>query len=420
MTIIVLIILATISIYAVLGENGIIAKAEHAKELQGQKTTEEEEKLNTLDEYIGNYMNGNGGSGGNVPTGPNGKQLVSSITTTNHNTITGEDTKGNQVIVPGGFKIASDSGTTVQQGIVIEDASGNQFVWIPVSNINHDGSNPIILDNGSEVEITLGRYTFNASTGAETKVQYGSEYAATTLEAVTAGTVTSYRIGSYYYELTDFRESNQDSGTTGTNSTAKDLAGFINSVSTNKGYYLARYEASYASGSAFGVGNDSSYYKPASKVSTDKSTDSMDYTAGTLWNFITQGNASMASRQMYYGDSYVESDLCNSYAWDTAIVYIQAMGNSNYVNAYDGNGTLKNTGETGDEKCKIFDMAGNTLEWTTEYSTNTSSSSTGRCTYRGGVYDDSNYYASSRYDDDATTSDFGISFRPLLYCKTGA
>ena len=59
----------------------------------------------------------------------------------------------------------------------------------------------------------------------------------------------------------------------------------------------------------------------------------------------------------------------NSYAWDTALMYIQLMGNENYANIeLNGNGILKNTGSTEDQKCKIFDMAGNTQEWTTEYS----------------------------------------------------
>ena len=396
-------ILATVSINAVVGDNGIIGKAKKAKEWYNNGVIAEEAAMNSLMEEYENMM------AEPPPTGPNGKQLVSSITTTEHNTITGEDSKGNQVVIPGGFKIAEDSGTTVQQGIVVEDASGNQFVWIPVSNINHDGSNLIKLDDDSTVEITLGRYTFDTSTGAETKAQYGSDY---------ASTVT---ISSYYQELTTFRESNESSGTDGTNSTAKDLAGFINSVSTNKGYYLARYEASYASGSTFGVGNDSTYYKPASKVSTANRTSSGTVlTTGMLLNYITQGNASKASRQMYYGDEFVESDLCNSYAWDTAIVYIQAMGNSNYANAYDGNGTLKNTGATGDEKCKIFDMAANTKEWTTEYSAYSDSNGARPCTYRGGGYNSSYDFTSGRGNNGATIRGDRFSFRPLLYCKTGA
>ena len=389
------------------GENGIIKKAQKAKELYDNSTIMESESMNKLLEEYDNV----------VEELPDKRPLVITITTTDHDTIVTKDDKGNQVVIPGGFKIASDSGTTVQQGIVIEDASQNQFVWIPVSNINHDGSNKIKLDDNSEVEITLGRYIFNTSTGVEAKIQYASEHEITTLAAVQAGTVKDYRAGDYYYELVNFRESTQAADTTGTNSTAKDLKGFINSVRDNKGYYLARYEASYASGTTFGVGNDSTYYKPASKVSTVCDGDEMNYQLGELWNFITQGNASKVSRQMYYGDSYVQSDLCNSYAWDTAIIYIQAMGNGNYANANrdtTGNISLKNTGETGDQKCKIFDMAGNSSEWTTEYSTYTTSYGS-PCTFRGGYVYDSDLCASSRTVGDAATTNKYFSFRVLLY-----
>lgn len=205
----------------------------------------------------------------------------------------------------------------------------------------------------------------------------------------------------------------------GTNATAKDLAGFINSVSTNKGYYLARYEASYASGNTFGVGNNSSYYKPASKVSTvTRTSSSTSLTTGMLWNCITQGNASMASRQMYYGDRFVQSDLCNSYAWDTAIVYIQAMENDSYANVdadITGNLSLLNTGATGDEKCRIFDMAANTAEWTTEYSTYADIISNDPCTKHGGNYDDVSLCTATRSHNYASYSSFAYSFRPLLY-----
>ena len=100
-----------------------------------------------------------------------------------------------------------------------------------------------------------------------------------------------------------------------------------------------------------------------------------------------------------------------------AIVYIQAMGNSNYANQTDGNGTLKNTGSTGDQKCKIFDMAANTVEWTTEYSTYTDSSSASPCAFRGGFCNYSGDYTSRRNNYSATSGGNYISFRPLLYVK---
>ena len=430
-TIVVLLILAGVSLNAIFSENGIIKGAQDAQNKMDQATQNDLDSINELNNWIDGKVNGTtgGGTTGGDET-PTEKPLItdSSLTsndrtTSESTTVIAKDKKGNQVVVPGGFKISSASGESVQQGIVIEDKDGNQFVWVPVSNINGDGSNKIVKDDGSEVEITLGRYTFaRSSPGTPTPIQKGSEYDQTTLAQATAGTLdTKYKAGSYYYELNGSRTSNEKRDLTGTNTTAKNLKDFIEKTESNKGFYIARYEASYGSGyNSSGTDTATKFgnAKPLSKPSTANSTSSMNYTnSGTLWNFITQPQAALVSQNMYKNDKYVESDLINSYAWDTAIVYIQAMGNENYANQGDGNGTLKNTGLTQDEKCKIFDMAGNLYEWTTEYSTYTGSSYAWPCTGRGGNYSYSSIYTSSRDTYGATYSDYRLSFRPLLYVK---
>ena len=438
-TIVVLLILAGVSINALFGNSGIIEKAKDAQNRMNNAQESDLNALNDLDKWIDNQVNGT--AGGNTTGGddtPTEKPLITDSSLTSDDRINSESTtviakdkKGNQVVVPGGFKISSASGESVEQGVVIEDKDGNQFVWVPVSNINGDGSNKIKKDDGSEVEITLGRYTFkrkkNSTTnlyedGTPTIIQKGSEYDQTTLAQATAGTLdTKYKAGSYFYELNGSRTSNESSGTDGTNTTAKNLKEFIEKTETNKGFYIARYEASYGSGyNSSGTDTATKFgnAKPLSKPSTANSTSSMKYTTGTLWNLLSQPQAALVSQNMYKNDKYVESDLINSYAWDTAIVYIQAMGNSNYANANRGTNTsLKNTGSTGDEKCKIFDMAGNELEWTTEYSANTDVSDAYPCTLRGGYYVGSSYSASSRGDVTATNSDSYVSFRLLLYVK---
>ncbi len=441
-TIVVLLILAGVSLNAVFGQDGIIQKAKDAQNKMDQAVENDQKGINELSNWLDGKINGNseGNTTGGNTTGddtPTEKPLItdSSLTsddrtTSESTTVIAKDKKGNQVVVPGGFKISGDSGETVQQGIVIEDKDGNQFVWIPVSNkdgikVGEEGSTstPIIKDDGSEVEITLGRYTFaTSSPGTPTPIQKGSEYDQTTLSQATAGTLdTKYRAGSYFYELNGSRTGKGSSGKDGTNTTAKNLKDFIEKTESNKGFYIARYEASYGSGyNSSGTDRVTKFgnAKPLSKPSTSKSTSSMDYEkTGTLWNNITQGQAALVSQNMYKNDKYVESDLINSYAWDTAIVYIQAMGNDNYANQKDGNGTLKNTGSTGDEKCKIFDMAGNTREWTTEYSTYTLSSNPNPCTSRGGNYYIPNYSTGGRNNDNANNSRDSISFRPLLYVK---
>ena len=436
-TIVVLLILAGVSINALFGDSGIINKAKDAQNKMDQATENDQKGINELSNWLDSKINGN--SGGNTTGGdetPTEKPLItdSSLTsndrtTSESTTVIAKDKKGNQVVVPGGFKISSASGESVQQGIVIEDKDGNQFVWVPVSNKNGDGSNKIVKDDGSEVEITLGRYTFaTSSPGTPAIKQKGSEYDQTTLAQATAGTLnTKYGVAKstyYFYELNGSRPGKEKSDLTGTNTTAKNLKDFIEKTESNKGFYIARYEASYGSGynsSGTDTATKFANAKPLSKVSTANSTSSMNYKEGTLWNFITQPQAALVSQNMYKNDSYVESDLINSYAWDTAIVYIQAMGNSNYANANrdtTGNTILKDTGSTGDQKCKIFDMAGNTLEWTTEYSTITNRGVAYPCVARGGSYGDSSGCASVRnYCVRATNSYGNISFRPLLYVK---
>ncbi len=433
-TIVVLLILAGVSLNAIFSENGIIKRAQDAQNKMDEATQNDLDSINELNNWIDGKVNGTtgGGTTGGDET-PTEKPLItdSSLTsndrtTSESTTVIAKDKKGNQVVVPGGFKISSASGESVQQGIVIEDKDGNQFVWVPVSNKNGDGSNKIVKDDGSEVEITLGRYTFaTSSPGTPAIKQKGSEYDQTTLAQATAGTLnTKYGVAKstyYFYELNGSRPGKEKSDLTGTNTTAKNLKDFIEKTESNKGFYIARYEASYGSGynsSGTDTATKFANAKPLSKVSTANSTSSMNYNnSGTLWNFITQPQAALVSQNMYKNDKYVESDLINSYAWDTAIVYIQAMGNSNYANQADGNGTLKNTGSTEDEKCKIFDMAGNLYELTTEYSTDTLSSNAYPCTLRGGYYDNSNFYTSLRIDLIATDSSYSLSFRPLLYVK---
>ena len=420
-TIVVLLILAGVTINALFGDTGIINRAKDAQNKMDQAAENDLKAINGFDEWV-DGMTSDPHPSNKITVKETGEKVGKDFQT---DTVIAEDKNGNQVVVPGGFKISGDSGESVEQGVVIEDKEGNQFVWVPVSNINADGSNKIVKDDGSKIEITLGRYTFaTTSPGTPTLIQKGSEYAETTIAKATAGTLdTKYRAKSYYYELSDYRVSNEKTDSTGTNTTAKDLQAFIEKTNTNKGFYIARYEASYGSGynsSGTDTATKFANAKPLSKVSTANSKRSMNYNKGTLWNCITQPQAALVSQNMYKNDSYVESDLINSYAWDTAIVYIQAMGNSNYANANrdtTGNTDLKDTGSTGDEKCKIFDMAGNTAEWTTEYSTSTISSSACPCTNRGGYCINSRYYTRYRNNYNAISSLYYISFRPLLYVK---
>ena len=116
-----------------------------------------------------------------------------------------------------------------------------------------------------------------------------------------------------------------------------------------------------------------------------------------------------------YTEKPFTSDLINSYAWDTAIMFIENFSdNSSYASQKSVNTStdgLANKGTDADEISNIYDMASNCNEWSTE----TSSYSIGPCTGRGGYYIDSDIYTSDRYFRRTTVSIESISFRPLLY-----
>ena len=406
-TIVILLILAGVTINLLFSDTGLLSKAQQAKNTWENAEQSDINAIGELGNQVNEILNGTG-TGGVTPEEIADITTLTEIQTENTK---GKDIYGNVVMVPKGFKVVTEEATTVPEGIVIEDGTGtetttgNQFVWIPVGTVYKD-------DTGTNiVNIQLGRYTFDTTTGATIEpLQY----------AYTSTNIENYKneilIDTYHEELDESRAgmASTEIGI-GENATAKNLAEFVQSVKNNNGYYLARYEASYGSGSS------REDWKPLSKVSTTNTTSSMSYTQGMLWNWANQLDASKICQNMYANDNTVgvESDLVNSYAWDTAIVFIQEMdeGNNNYANKSDGNGILKNTGKTGDEKCNIHDMATNLREWTTEYSTYTISNIAAVCTNRGDSYDEGEYCTAYRHKGDATVGNYNVGFRTILYIR---
>ena len=399
MTIIVLIILAGISISLVIGNNGIMQKAVKGRTDYAGAAINEQLDLNKIEDYIED----NTSNKSKIEKLRDSGKYFESPTTI-------KDENENEIKVPKGFKIAADSGLNVTEGIVIEDSDviegvgnnrGNQYVWVPVGN-------GLKKNDGTTVNITLGRYTF--ANGVDHKDTNGNVLARGTpiLKQDAANYTQDVEIkaaDSNFKELATSRVGTVDSSNrlNDTNTTALNLKGFVDSVKVNGGYYIARYEASY--------GTDG---KANSKVSDSYTTSSSTPNKeGQLWNNITQIDAATASRNLYTG---VNSDLINSYAWDTAIVYIQNFsGDTDYSKRTSLNRDLANTGANSDEKCKINDMASNTYEWTTEYCTITDSSYAYPCTVRGGYFSSSSYCTDGRNYSSAANSVHRMSFRCALY-----
>lgn len=402
----------------VFSDNGIIKKAQEAANKMNEAIINDQESIKELTDYMANMLNTI--TEETIPentTGPNGKPLVEKLTEIQtSNNVEAEDKYGNPITVPKGFKVVVSEATTIPEGIVIEDRDGNQFVWIPVGVVHKD-NNP-----ENDVVIQLGRYTFDTTTGEAMPVQlaYTEKNPTNYMEEIPIENETD----DYSIELDEAREGTIDNNNhlNDLNATAKNLAGFVQSVKDNSGYYLARYEASYGSGSSV------SDWKPLSKVSTETprgdNQSSTTLTQGMLWNWVTQLDASKICQNMYKDDNTVgvESDLVNSYAWDTAILFIQEIdeANSNYSNKTDENGILKNTGTTNDKACNIYDMGANLLEWITEYSCFKTVDRAYPCTHRGAQYNTVGYYTTAKRNvhlSEITNSLGYIGFRTLLYAK---
>ena len=139
-TIVILIILATVTINMAFGEDGLIARAQQAKELTEEATRKEQESLNSLMEEFNEIMSGEGGSG-TIPEEPEGpidaiRGEIQDDTLKVENVPVDSDGDNPEetgtIYVPGGFGIDEESPNDINDGIVITDGT-NEFVWIPVS-----------------------------------------------------------------------------------------------------------------------------------------------------------------------------------------------------------------------------------------------------------------------------------------------
>ena len=312
-------------------------------------------------------------------------------------TLIGDDASDvNGVPIPDGFVYV---GGTRDSGLVISDAAadkekykgqttvgtdlqGNQFVWIPVENI---------------ADYKRTAYSRNVATG--------------TIDSTTNSEQIKLFSSSSYY-CTEALPADEKT-----------------SVETNKGFYIGRYEA----------GDQESTNSKKLRASGASTSNTITVKAGQApYNYVTITQAKslaegFSTKQKY---SSVKSKLVSSYAWDTAIAFIQKTNSDYGSSSEEGNyrnTTFTYTGIADTEKNKqtkangtstliptgqttavnnIYDMGGNALEWTTESCSYTSYP----YTYRGGSYADhsANLSAGSRdWNSGVASAIFG--FRCTLY-----
>ena len=276
----------------------------------------------------------------------------------NDTTIT--DDLDNEVRIPAGFKIASDSATLVEDGIVIEDKDGNQFVWISAKT-EAEGGATINLSTGGTANVVYKRTDFGKQDGS-------------------------------YSDYSETMPSDEEA-----------------SVNANGGYYIGRYEAGDGSSTEFRTSEtDGTVVIKKNQVP---------------YNYISRANTEIKATEMATVQEYTTATtkLVSSYAWDTAISFIQIKNSDygksspegNYSNTDYGNDLIR-TGQT-TAVSNIYDMGGNLYERTTESKSDELYlyvTRGGNCTYN---YD--SHPAGYRISNTGIANNSN-GFRVTLYCST--
>ena len=305
------------------------------------------------------------------------RQLSQVEASTHLENYTYTDAEENTAKIPAGFAVSNVEGENlVSKGLVIIGTTGNEYVWIPCTK-----------DTYKREEIAWG--IENDPESNPTKALKDE----LTLAGVTPSEV----------------EKGNGITTTVLNETVNQVNSEIASVKANGGYYIGRYEA--------GKENNTVVVKQKQEPYTNIKWSQ----AYTLAKGIDVGNKA---------NSY----LCSSYAWDTAIKFIQTHStatnyattrenfNENWMDkdVKDKNGNVikksgtasrLNTGLT-TAKSNIYDMGGNVTEFTTELNPNTSEA----VVLRGGYYSLSTP-AGYRWDGNSGGAWDGYGFRSTLFLK---
>lgn len=284
------------------------------------------------------------------------------------------DKNGAKIIVPAGFKVVNTDDLTVEKGIVVEDSKGNQYVWIPCTT----------EDSKSQLQFKRTEWDVEVD---------GADNSRASKDELTLTCPENYSDNGLTYAVV--------------NEIVAQVKAEKDSVRRNGGYYIGKYEVGDENGTGTAV------------IKADQTP-----MANIIWS------TAYSKAKGIGGGTGATTYLCSSYAWDTAINFIQNNGFQNYAKAredsYNENWFDKNvkdstgkiikaankaerlsTGKT-TPKCNIYDMGGNVAEFTTEVMPSTSEP----VVLRGGYYhsfrpagqrfDRSTSYASSTYGLRAT------------------
>ena len=385
-TIIVIIILSTVTIDLAFGNNGLIKRAQLAKDMAANSTTAEQEEMNRVMEEFTNIMEED-----NEITVPDEPEWDTSKVTPV------ESADGVTVPVPIGYTASEATGeNSVNDGFVIYEGTGvvndgnvttakttrNQFVWIPVSDISQIANQTSGTDANGRQNYQGKLYNFS-TTGATEKSNYGQGTTSCREPDIVTGNGSQYDEDSTYLSILGLSSSSEFK-----TQLQEEFNEMIESVDTYGGFYIGRYETGNLVASA--------NTKPV----------------------VVKGNRNISSVNWYYqyqnskligANNNVVSTMLWGCMFDRVLIWLTETGDKTYSDLMDSRSWGNHSNSTGDaatnsgskqptgtndawQANNIYDLAGNVRDWTIEaYVTNIRVN-------RGGYYRDSGskYPASTR------------------------
>ena len=363
-TIVVLLILSSVSLNLVLGDNGIIVKAKEAAETTAAAQEKEAMERNLLEKELENSLSTPAVEPTDGVKIPTGFYYVGG-------------TKASGIVISDN---KNDKNKYRNQKVVGTDLLGNQYVWIPCTT------------DSSSSDLQYARTEWGVEVDGDDNSRAIKDELTLTDASVT------------YSDADTANGINAD--------VSKEIVAQIKaektSVAKYGGYYIGRYEV--------GKNGDTAVVKYGQ----------------TPYAEITWSTAYGLAKKIIT-NSEATSYLCSSYAWDTAVNFIQnnstAKNYATSIEGFNGNwnpqevkdpsgnvikpaGTSQqlNTGLT-TQFCNIFDMGGNEAEFTTELNPGTSET----VVLRGGYYYD--LPAGLRWDGISGRAYIYYGFRATLFLK---
>ena len=431
-TIVVLLILAAVSINLVLGNNGIVKKAQDAKTKSAEASENDLKGMNSLVSEMEGVLAGNGSTGSGSGNGGAGGS--------------GAGTKVPEAATAETAPYFPDNTFTkkegtIDTGLVIQDASGNEYVWVVVPR-----TTAVYKTTG------LGKTTF-------TDADYRS--IETDLKNYTSTYVTEEGDSDTY--AVDDKNVGWFADATAYNNLKNSM---LKSVYENGGFYVGRYEAGIAKNRTSNTDKNSEgkYITPsttpvtkadaypytwvtrtqaqnlASNVNSGTKTSSLMF--GVQWDLVlafmskdtakitstddltkdstTIGNYRDSEFQLSQNGKYTTMSSWNlSSTWSpsttTTASFVDSSRNKIAQSSRE-NGILVTTGTSEKNKVmNIYDVAGNVFEWTLEYTSNAGSP----CACRGGSFyfgnTDSDTPAAGRSRAGTGSSPSNFGFRVSLF-----